>query len=183
MEELKLDPNQTLLCQGTLRPDLIESASHLASNKADVIKTHHNDSPLIRALREQGKVIEPLKDFHKDEVRKLGLDLGLTPEVVMRHPFPGPGLAIRVICGEERYIEKDYSETQVLVKIIVEYDQMFKKNHALLNRVQNATSEDDRRLLSEISCKQHMVATLLPIRSVGVQVSIHLGGKKKKNLI
>jgi hypothetical protein len=57
------------------------------------------------------------------------------------------------------------------------------QNHALLNRVQNATSEDDRRLLSEISCKQHMVATLLPIRSVGVQVSIHLGGKKKKNLI
>uniref|UniRef100_A0A8D9F861 GMP synthase (glutamine-hydrolyzing) n=2 Tax=Cacopsylla melanoneura TaxID=428564 RepID=A0A8D9F861_9HEMI len=169
MEELKLDPNQTLLCQGTLRPDLIESASHLASNKADVIKTHHNDSPLIRALREQGKVIEPLKDFHKDEVRKLGLDLGLTPEVVMRHPFPGPGLAIRVICGEERYIEKDYSETQVLVKIIVEYEQMLKKNHALLNRVQNATSEEDRRLLSEISCKQHMVATLLPIRSVGVQ--------------
>lgn len=69
MEELKLDPSQTLLCQGTLRPDLIESASHLASSKAQVIKTHHNDSPLIRALREQGKVIEPLKDFHKDEVR------------------------------------------------------------------------------------------------------------------
>lgn len=45
----------------------------------------------------------------------------------MRHPYPGPGLAIRVICGEERYIEKDYSETQVLVKIIVEYDQMLKK--------------------------------------------------------
>lgn len=169
MEELKLDPSETLLCQGTLRPDLIESASHLASNKAQVIKTHHNDSPLIRALREQGKVIEPLKDFHKDEVRKLGLDLGLSAEVVMRHPYPGPGLAIRVICGEERYIEKDYSETQVLVKIIVEYDQMLKKKHALLNRVQSATSEEDRKQLSEISCKQHMVATLLPIRSVGVQ--------------
>lgn len=66
--QLKLNFDEVVLAQGTLRPDLIESASHLVSNKADTIKTHHNDSQLIRQLREQGRVVEPLKDFHKDEV-------------------------------------------------------------------------------------------------------------------
>ena len=66
--ELKLAVDEVLLAQGTLRPDLIESASSMASGKANAIKTHHNDSQLIRNLREQGKVVEPLKDFHKDEV-------------------------------------------------------------------------------------------------------------------
>lgn len=70
--DLNLNPDEVLLGQGTLRPDLIESGSTLASSKADVIKTHHNDSELVRQLREKGRVIEPLKDFHKDEVRALG---------------------------------------------------------------------------------------------------------------
>lgn len=144
ISEMNLKPEEILLVQGTLRPDLIESASCLASNKADVIKTHHNDSELIRKLREEGRVIEPLKDFHKDEVRILGKDLGLPREMVMRHPFPGPGLAIRVICAEDPYIEKDFSETQVLVKIIVEFDQMLQKKHALLNRVEAVTNEEER---------------------------------------
>lgn len=74
---------------GTLRPDLIESASELASGKADAIKTHHNDTELVRELRKQGRVVEPLKDFHKDEVRQIGKDLGLPDEMVQRHPFPG----------------------------------------------------------------------------------------------
>ncbi|KAK6630444.1 hypothetical protein RUM43_014789 [Polyplax serrata] len=167
--ELNLRPDEVFLGQGTLRPDLIESASHLASAKAEVIKTHHNDSELVRQLREAGRVVEPLKDFHKDEVRALGRDLGLPADLVMRHPFPGPGLAIRIICAEEPYIERDFSETQVIVKIIVEYEQMLLKKHALLNRVESVTSEAERNMLKKVSSSQHLAATLLPIRSVGVQ--------------
>lgn len=93
-----LNESNCLLVQGTLRPDLIESASGLASKKADTIKTHHNDTELVRDMRDKGLILEPLKDLHKTEVRKLGLQLGLTESLVYRHPFPGPGLAIRMIC-------------------------------------------------------------------------------------
>lgn len=144
ISDLNLNAEEVFLAQGTLRPDLIESASSLASNKADTIKTHHNDSELIRKLRIEGRVVEPLKDFHKDEVRALGKDLGLPPEIVMRHPFPGPGLAIRVLCAEEPYIERDFSETQVLIKIVVDFDQMLQKKHALLNRVEGVTTDEER---------------------------------------
>ena len=103
LTSLRLDPAQTLLAQGTLRPDLIESASHLASSHADVIKTHHNDTELVRVLRTEGRIIEPLRDLHKDEVRVLGLELGLPRELVWRQPFPGPGLAIRILCQAEEW--------------------------------------------------------------------------------
>lgn len=112
LKDLNLNAEEVFLAQGTLRPDLIESASSLVSTKADTIKTHHNDTELIRKLREAGRVIEPLQEFHKDEVRQLGYELGLPAHLVERHPFPGPGLAIRVLCAEEAYM-KDYSETQV----------------------------------------------------------------------
>ncbi|KAL4121468.1 hypothetical protein QTP88_013978 [Uroleucon formosanum] len=169
LKTLNLSSEDVFLAQGTLRPDLIESASRLASTNADTIKTHHNDSKLIRELRDKGRVIEPLQEFHKDEVRRLGMDLGLSESIVYRHPFPGPGLAIRILCGEEPFIDKDFSETQVVVKIVVEYNDMVLKSHALLNRIENATSENERKLLREISSKQKMSATLLPIKSVGVQ--------------
>lgn len=121
VRELNLNPAEVFLGQGTLRPDLIESASAIASSKADAIKTHHNDTELVRKLRDDGRVVEPLKDFHKDEVRILGRDLGLPSELVQRHPFPGPGLAVRILCADEPYMEKDFSETGVLLKVIVSY--------------------------------------------------------------
>lgn len=110
-EELNLSIDKVYLAQGTLRPDLIESASKMASSKADVIKTHHNDTNLVRELRNAGSVLEPLKDLHKDEVRKLGESLGLPHDLVWRHPFPGPGLAIRVVCANKNTItDPDYIE-------------------------------------------------------------------------
>lgn len=83
-----------MLAQGTLYPDVIESASN-AKSKASVIKTHHNRVPKILELQEQGKVLEPLAELFKDEVRELGRALGIEDEILNRHPFPGPGLAVR----------------------------------------------------------------------------------------
>ena len=76
--------NKVYILTGTLRPDLIESASRIASSNADAIKTHHNDTELVRKLRVKGVIVEPLKDFHKDEVRALGRQLGLGDDSVMR---------------------------------------------------------------------------------------------------
>ena len=73
---------------------MIESASN-AKTKASKIKTHHNRVDKILELQEQGKVLEPLAGLFKDEVRELGISLGIEPDIVNRHPFPGPGLAVR----------------------------------------------------------------------------------------
>jgi GMP synthase (glutamine-hydrolysing) len=169
LREMKMRPEDVYLAQGTLRPDLIESASALVSTKADTIKTHHNDTELVRKLRDEGRVVEPLKDFHKDEVRQLGYDLGLPQSIVERHPFPGPGLAIRIICADDAYLEKDFSETQVVVKVIVDYQNKLNKNHALLNRVSGVTTKEEQDELCRISSSIELSATVLPIRSVGVQ--------------
>jgi GMP synthase (glutamine-hydrolysing) len=85
------------LAQGTLYTDLIESGKGVGKN-AKVIKSHHNvRSPMIEAKREAGLIIEPLDRLYKDEVRKLGRLIGLSESVVDRHPFPGPGLAVRIL--------------------------------------------------------------------------------------
>lgn len=95
-------PEIKWLAQGTIYPDVIESAK--GSNASDVIKSHHNVGGLPENLKL--KLLEPLRELFKDEVRKLGIELGLPKKMINRHPFPGPGLAVRIL-GEikEEYIE------------------------------------------------------------------------------
>jgi len=86
-----------ILGQGTIYPDTIESGG---TSKADVIKTHHNRVAGIQRLIAENRIVEPLNLLYKDEVRDVGRDLGLPEELLQRHPFPGPGLAIRCLCAE-----------------------------------------------------------------------------------
>ena len=98
IKDLKL--KNWILAQGTIYPDTIESGDTKSSAK---IKTHHNRVNIIKKLIDEGKIIEPLKDFYKDEVRMLGKRLGLPLNTINRHPFPGPGLAIRCLCQEKTH--------------------------------------------------------------------------------
>jgi GMP synthase (glutamine-hydrolysing) len=98
MHQFGIDPDHWLLGQGTIYPDTIESGGD--SGRAALIKTHHNRCDEIRELIRQGKVIEPLAEFYKDEVRALGRELGLSAHLTGRWPFPGPGLAIRCLCTQ-----------------------------------------------------------------------------------
>lgn len=95
MSEAKKLGKFDFLAQGTLYPDVIESVS--TKGPSDTIKSHHNRVPEVLKLIKSGKVIEPLKELFKDEVRILGKELGMPDDLIYRHPFPGPGLAIRII--------------------------------------------------------------------------------------
>jgi len=86
-----------ILGQGTIYPDTIESGG---TEKAAVIKTHHNRVAGIQQLIAAKRIIEPLSSFYKDEVREIGRELGVPEDLLERHPFPGPGLAIRCLCAE-----------------------------------------------------------------------------------
>ncbi|KNC74990.1 GMP synthase, partial [Sphaeroforma arctica JP610] len=164
IRSFKLDPEDVYLAQGTLRPDLIESASSMVSNKAEAIKTHHNDTELVRELRRRGRVIEPLRDYHKDEVRELGKELGLSSKLVHRQPFPGPGIAIRVICADKPYVCEDFQETQTLVSEIAKYPLCSAETKVRVKQTLGAMT--DEALVGQVG---QISATLLPIRTVGVQ--------------
>jgi GMP synthase (glutamine-hydrolysing) len=128
------------LAQGTIYPDVIESAG-AATGKAHVIKSHHNVGGLPEHMKMS--LVEPLRELFKDEVRKIGIELGLPREMVFRHPFPGPGLGVRVL-GE---VKRDY------VEMLQRADDIFiqeLRNQKLYDKVSQA------------------FAVFLPVKSVGV---------------
>ncbi|MFP6877847.1 MAG: glutamine-hydrolyzing GMP synthase [Roseibacillus sp.] len=132
-----------ILAQGTLYPDVIESASN-QKTKASKIKTHHNRVERILELQAQGKVLEPLAELFKDEVRELGMSLGIPHDIVHRHPFPGPGLAVR--CPGDITGDK--------LRIIRECDAIFiskLRDHGWYDKVWQA------------------YAALVPVKTVGVK--------------
>ncbi len=96
IEACRLEEEDWILGQGTIYPDTIESGG---TAKASLIKTHHNRVAGIQKLLDAGRVLEPLKSLYKDEVRAVGRELGLPGDLLDRHPFPGPGLAIRCLCS------------------------------------------------------------------------------------
>ena len=138
-EALKLE-DVKWLAQGTIYPDVIESAAS-ATGKAHVIKSHHNVGGLPKEMK-MG-LVEPLKELFKDEVRKIGLELGLPYDMLYRHPFPGPGLGVRVL-GE---VKKEYCD--------------------LLRRADAIFIEELRKadLYDKVS---QAFTVFLPVRSVGV---------------
>ena len=138
-EEAKKIPNVEFLVQGTLYPDVIESVS--IKGPSAVIKTHHNVGGLPEKMGL--KLVEPVRELFKDEVRQLGIELGLEEEFVWRHPFPGPGLAVRIL-GE---VNADR------VEILQNADEI------VIDEIRRAG------LYRDIA---QAFAVLLPVRSVGV---------------
>ena len=119
-EEGKKLSSEKWLAQGTIYPDVIESAG-AGTGKAHVIKSHHNVGGLPERMNL--KLIEPLRELFKDEVRKLGAQLGLPPELIQRHPFPGPGLGVRIL-GE---VKKEYADIlrradDIFIRALVRHD-------------------------------------------------------------
>ncbi|MBD3329943.1 glutamine-hydrolyzing GMP synthase [Candidatus Peregrinibacteria bacterium] len=112
-DELELDSELWMLGQGTIYPDTIETGG---TKHAQKIKTHHNRVEAIRELIDKGKVIEPIAQFYKDEVRVIGKNLGLNEEMVWRHPFPGPGLAVRCLCTKAEDYPENYLEIEDSMK-------------------------------------------------------------------
>jgi len=104
--DLALNPNEWLIGQGTIYPDTIESGG---TKHAAKIKTHHNRVEQIEELIKAGKIIEPLSQLYKDEVRQVGEKLGLSEALVQRHPFPGPGLGVRCLCVQEESFPRNYN--------------------------------------------------------------------------
>ena len=108
--KLGLEKGEWLLGQGTIYPDTIETGGTKNSNR---IKTHHNRAPVIMRMIGEGRVMEPLSQLYKDEVRQIGKLLGLPAKLVDRHPFPGPGLAIRILCSDGKAGVDDGTELEI----------------------------------------------------------------------
>jgi len=108
-EAKRLGIESHLLGQGTIYPDTIETGG---TKRADTIKTHHNRVPVIERMIEQGRVVEPLADLYKVEVRELGEKLGIAHSLIWRHPFPGPGLGVRLLCSSGAEARDGFEEIE-----------------------------------------------------------------------
>lgn len=147
LENLSQNPEFKFLAQGTLYPDIIESSS-TKNGASQTIKSHHNVGGLPKDMKFE--LLEPLKELFKDEVRKIGLDLGLPAELINRHPFPGPGLAVRII-GEI---------TTEKLEILKKADQIF------IQELKNYVNpETQKTLYDEV---WQAFAVLTEVKSVGV---------------
>lgn len=138
--------NAKWLAQGTIYPDVIESAG-AKTKKAHAIKSHHNVGGLPETLNL--KLLEPLRDLFKDEVRELGIALGLPREMVYRHPFPGPGLGVRIL-GE---VKREYA------------DLLRRADHIFIEELRHTT---DDHSVSWYDKTSQAFAVFLPVKSVGV---------------
>ncbi len=134
------------LAQGTIYPDVIESAG-AKTKKAHTIKSHHNVGGLPDTLKLQ--LLEPLRELFKDEVRELGVALGLPHEMVYRHPFPGPGLGVRIL-GE---VKREYA------------DLLRRADHIFIEELRNTKDADGKSWYDKTS---QAFAVFLPVKSVGV---------------
>jgi GMP synthase (glutamine-hydrolysing) len=139
-------PDARWLAQGTIYPDVIESAG-AKTKKAHTIKSHHNVGGLPETLHL--KLLEPLRELFKDEVRELGLELGLPREMVHRHPFPGPGLGVRIL-GE---VKREYAE-------------LLRRADAIFIDELRRTRDGEGKSWYERTAQAF--AVFLPVRSVGV---------------
>jgi len=139
-EESKKIENAKWLAQGTIYPDVIESAAS-KTGKAEVIKSHHNVGGLPDDM--ELELLEPLRELFKDEVRKIGIELGLPAKMIHRHPFPGPGLGVRIL-GE---VKKEYAD------VLREADAIFMQELDATGWYQKTSQA---------------FAVFLPVKSVGV---------------
>lgn len=146
-EEAAKQKNARWLAQGTIYPDVIESAA-AKSGKATGIKSHHNVGGLPDTLNLS--LLEPLRELFKDEVRQLGIELGLPPEMVYRHPFPGPGLGVRIL-GE---VKKEYAD------LLRQADAIF------IEELRNTIDPESGKNWYDLSSQAF--AVFLPVKSVGV---------------
>lgn len=151
--------NARWLAQGTIYPDVIESAG-AKTGKATNIKSHHNVGGLPDTLNL--KLLEPLRDLFKDEVRKLGVELGLDPEMVYRHPFPGPGLGVRIL-GE---VKAEYASILQLADAV--FIEELRNTKATAQDASAGLCTVEQVGKSWYDLTSQAFAVFLPVKSVGV---------------
>jgi GMP synthase (glutamine-hydrolysing) len=162
---LGLNAAEWYLGQGTIYPDTIESGATAHSHK---IKTHHNRVPAVEELIRLGRVVEPIRELYKDEVRQLGRLLGLPATIVERHPFPGPGLAVRCLCLREAEV---VSSDEARLASLLAADPVIPISPNGRKDTGSPQITDDRESVAIRAqlIRLRLNGQVLPVRSVGVQ--------------